>query len=109
VERAIQTWKIHFKAGLATCDPDFPLREWDKLIEQANITLNILRSSRSNPELSAWAFLFGEFNFNKTPLAPPGTRSIAHVDANNQQSWDLHGEAGWYVGPALNHYRCVTC
>ena len=108
-ERAIQTWKSHFKAGLATCDPDFPLREWDRLIEQANITLNLLRSSRSNPKLSAWAFLFGEFNFNKTPLAPPGTRIIAHIDSNKRQSWDLHGEAGWYVGPALNHYRCVTC
>ena len=24
-ERAIQTWKNHFKAGLATCDPQFPL------------------------------------------------------------------------------------
>ena len=27
VERAIQTWKSHFKAGLATCDSDFPMRE----------------------------------------------------------------------------------
>ena len=52
-ERAIQTWKSHFKAGLETCDSDFPLREWDRLIEQANITLNFLRSSRSNPKLSA--------------------------------------------------------
>ena len=25
------------------------------------------------------------------------------------KSWDLHGETGWYVGPALQHYRCVTC
>ena len=108
-KRAIQTWKSHFKAGLGTCDPDYPLREWGRLIEHANITLNLLRSSRSNPKLSAWAFLFGDFNFNTTPLAPPGTRVIAHVDSNNRRSWDLHGEAGWYVGPALNHYRCVTC
>ena len=26
-ERAIQTWKNHFKAGLATADPNFPLSE----------------------------------------------------------------------------------
>ena len=45
----------------------------------------------------------------KHPLAPSGTRIIAHVDANNRQYWDLHGEVGWYVGPALNHYQCVTC
>ena len=28
-ERAIQTYKNHFKAGLATTDPKFPLSEWD--------------------------------------------------------------------------------
>jgi hypothetical protein len=39
-ERVIQTWKNHFKAGLASVDPKFPLSEWDRLIEQANITLN---------------------------------------------------------------------
>ena len=82
-ERSIQTWKSHYKAGLATCDPDFPLQEWDRLIEQVNITLNLLQSSCSNPKLSAWAFLVGEFNFNKAPLAPPGTRVIAHIDSNN--------------------------
>ena len=42
-------------------------------------------------------------------MAPPGTRVIAHVHTNIRKSWDLHGETGWYVGPALQHYRCVTC
>ena len=59
-ERAIQTFKNHFKAGLATLDPDFPLAEWDRLISQENITLNLLRSS----SLSAYAYLFGKFDFN---------------------------------------------
>ena len=72
-ERAIQTFKNHFKAGLATVDPDFPLAEWDRLIPQAEITLNLLHASRVNPKLSAYAYIFGEFNYNATPLAPPGT------------------------------------
>ena len=41
-ERAIQTFKNHFKAGLASVNPNFPLSEWDRLIPQANITLNLL-------------------------------------------------------------------
>ena len=45
-ERAIQTYKNNFKAGLATLDPDFPLSEWDRLIPQAKITINLLRASR---------------------------------------------------------------
>ena len=31
-ERAIRTFKEHFKAGLASLDPDFPVQEWDRLI-----------------------------------------------------------------------------
>ena len=108
-ERAIQTWKNHFKAGLASTDPKFPLTEWDRLIPQANITLNLLRTSRTNPALSAYASIYGNFNFAATPLAPPGTKVIVHVDPSVRGSWELNGEQGWYVGPALNHYRCVTC
>ena len=31
-ERAIQTFKAHFKSCLATVNPNFPLSEWDRLI-----------------------------------------------------------------------------
>ena len=65
-ERAIQTWKHHFKSGLATVDPDYPLSEWDRLIDQANITLNLMQGSCANPKLSAWAYLSGVFDYNKT-------------------------------------------
>ena len=41
-ERVIQAYKNHFKSGLASIDPNFPLSEWDRLLEQANITLNLL-------------------------------------------------------------------
>ena len=51
-ERAIQTFESHFKVILATCDPEFPLTQWDLLVPQANLTLNLLRSARNNPTLS---------------------------------------------------------
>ena len=108
-ERAIQTWKNHFKAGLASVDPNFPLSEWDRLIDQTNITLNLLRSARTNSKLSAYAYIFGEFNFAATPLAPPGTKIVAHIKSSQRRTWELNGESGWYVGPAMKHYRCVTC
>ena len=90
-------------------DPNFPLNQWDRLLEQGNITLNLLRASRSNPNLSAYAFIHGNFNFQATPLAPTGTKVVAHVKPDARGSWELNGEPGWYVGPALQHYRCVTC
>ena len=72
-ERAIQTYKDHLIAGLSSCDPNFPLHLWDRLIPHATLTLNLLRPSRLNPRLSAEAQLNGAFDFNRTPLAPPGT------------------------------------
>jgi hypothetical protein len=108
-KRVIQTWKNHFCSGLATCDPKFPLTEWDLLMPQADITLNLLRSSRRQPKLSAHACLFGNFDFNKTPLAPPGTRVVAHITPNQCTNMSPHGVDGWHVGPSEEHHRCHKC
>jgi hypothetical protein len=105
-ERAIQTFKNHFIAGLCSVDPNFPLKLWYKLLPQAEITLNLLRKSRINPRMSAYAQLNDHFDFNRTPLAPPGTRIIAHDKPDQQASWGPHGVDGYYVGPVLDHCRC---
>ena len=108
-DRAIQTAKAHFKAGLATLDPNFPIREWDWLIPQAEITLNLLRSSRVNPKLSACTYIFGQFDYNKTPLVPPGTKVLGHHKANKRPTFAPNGEEGWTIGPSPEHYRCLKC
>ena len=105
-ERAIRTFKNHFIAGLASTDPNFPLSNWCRLLPQAELTLNLLRASRLNPKLSAYAQLEGTFDFTRTPLAPPGTRVIIHENPTNRQTWAPHGTDGWYLGPALDHYQC---
>ena len=68
------------------------------------ITLNLLRISRFNPALSAYAYLFGQYDFNKSPMAPPGTRVIVHEKPVNRTSWSNHVKKGWYIGPSLYHY-----
>jgi hypothetical protein len=68
------------------------------------ITLNLLRQCRLNPKLSAHAQLNGLFDYNKTPLAPPGTNIIIHKKTDHSGSWSLHGLNGWYVGPVMEYY-----
>jgi hypothetical protein len=70
-ERAIQTFKNHFIAGLCSVDPTFPLKLWDKVLPQATITLNLLQNSRINPRMSAYAQLNGHFDFNRTTFGSP--------------------------------------
>jgi hypothetical protein len=43
-ECVIINFKEHFVAGLASVDPDFPMHLWDRLLLQAEITLNLLRT-----------------------------------------------------------------
>ena len=99
-------FKNHFIAGLCSTDANFPLKLWDHLLPQALITLNLLRGSWINPQLSAWAQVHGEFGYNSTPLAPQGTRVLVHEKPSVRGTWAPHAVEGWYLGPALRHYRC---
>ena len=108
-ERAIQTYKNHLKAGLSILDPNFPVREWDRILVQSELTLNLLRASRVNPRLSAWAYLFGQYDYNTTPIVPPGTRVIVHSKPEERASWAPNGEEAWSIGPSFDHYRCIKC
>jgi hypothetical protein len=105
-ERAICTFKNHFIAGLCSTNRDFLLNLWDKLLPQCLITLNLLRRSRINPQLSAQAHMHGAFDFNRTPLAPPGTKVLINEKADIRQTWAPHAVEGWYLGSILRHYRC---
>jgi hypothetical protein len=105
-ERAIQTFKEHFVAGLSSVDPTFPLHLWDMLLPQAEITLNLLRASRLHPQLSAAAHFHGLVDYNKTAFAPPGCKIIAHEKTGKRRTWAPHGQHGYYLGPEMHHYRC---
>ena len=105
-ERAIQTFKNHTIRGLCSVDKNFPLHLWCCLLDQAELTLNMLRTSQINPNLSAHEQINGTHDFNATPLAPPGTRCIAHKKSSQHGTCAPHGQPGWYVGAAPEHYWC---
>jgi hypothetical protein len=104
-ERSIQTFKNHFVAGLCSVDKKIPMHLWCELLPQATLTLNLMRTSRINRTISAATQLFGQFDFNRTPLAPPGARVVAHVRPKAHRSWAPHGKDAWHIGPSPDHYR----
>jgi hypothetical protein len=61
-----------------------------------------------NPKLSAATHIFGQYDFNRAPMVPPGTRIIAHETPSRRRTWAPYGIDGWYIGPSLEHYRCYT-
>ena len=105
-ERAIRTFKAHFLAILAGTSPAFPANRWDLLIPHAELTLNLLRPTPHPTATSAWEALFGNFNFDATPLGPAGCQVLTHNKPAIRKSWDFRTQDGFYIGPALNHYCC---
>jgi hypothetical protein len=93
-------------AGLSSVDPNFPSHLWDRLLPQAEITLNILQTSRHHPQLSAAAHFHGLIDYNKTSFATPGCKIIAHEKPAKKRTWAPHGQHGYSLGPAMHHYRC---
>ena len=104
-ERTIFTFNNHFISGLCSTDEKLPLNLWDKFLPQCLIRLNLLRGSRINTKLLAYAQFHGAFYFNGTPLNPTGNRVLLHLNTAFRGTWDPHAVGGWCVGPSLNHYR----
>ena len=101
-ERAIQTCKNHWIAGMGTLDQNCPMQLWFQFLEQGQDTLNLLRTARINPKLPAYAVLKGQFNFNKAPV---GTKALVFLTPYKQNTWENHVVNAWYIGPANMHYR----
>ena len=95
--KAIGTFKDYFLDGLCSVHPDFPMHMWCRLIQLATRTLNPMRPSRINPRLSDEALLNGALDYNKTPLAPPGTKVLLHETPAKCGTWAPHGLGGWYI------------
>ena len=73
---------------------------------QVQDTLNLLRASRINPNISAYEALNGPYNWDRYPLAPPGCKAIIYEAPAVRGSWASRGTDAWYLGPLADHYRC---
>jgi hypothetical protein len=105
-ERAIRSFKNHFISILSGLHPSFPMTQWDLLVPQALLTLNLLRAYKLDPKISAYHGIYGaSYDFLAHPIAPCGTSVLIHETPANRKSWDSHGVSGFYLGPALDFYR----
>ena len=82
------------------------MHQWDQLIPQAEISLNLLRGSRMNPKLSVYTQINGIIDPLATPLGPPRCLVLAHEKPSEPRTWAPHGKEGFYIGPDLESYPC---
>jgi hypothetical protein len=107
-ERSIQTLRRHFLSLLATTHPSFPINLWPALLPQTELTLNLLRPYADLPTISAYNGIYRRpYDFLSHPIAPCGTLIVLHN--TRRETWDNFGLIGFYLGPALKHYRSYNC
>jgi hypothetical protein len=94
--------------GLSSVDRDFPMHMWDRLLHQADISLNLLPTSIMHPLLSEADHFQGLIDYNKIAFAPPGCNIIADENQSQKRTWAPSGQSGYSLGPAMHHYRCHT-
>ena len=105
-ERAIRDAKNHIIATMATAHKDCPKTLWDESIPQCNITLNILRRWKPNPNISAYEGFHGQmYDFDRHPIAPFGTKIAIYEGPDDRATWGDHAVDGYYLGPAKNTHR----
>ena len=71
VQRAFYCYSIRYW-------PYFPTNLLDKILPQAITTLNSLRMSYLNPQLSTYTQLRGDFSYNHTSIAPKEIQLFIH-------------------------------
>jgi hypothetical protein len=105
-EQAIRTAKNHFISILSSAHISFPPNRWSSLLPMATLTLNHFRHFALDKSISAWHGIYGQpLDFAVHPIHPPGQLVVAHDHPHVRASWARHGTRGFYLAPALNHYR----
>jgi hypothetical protein len=70
------------------------------------LTLNHMRRFALDPSISAWHGIQGQaMDFAAHPIHPAGQLVVSHDPPKQRASWAKHGTRGFYLCPALSHYR----
>ena len=71
------------------------------------IVINHLKPCSRIPSITAWEGMHNsKYDFQAHPISIYGMRAIVHEKPDDRKSWENHGVEGFYLGPAINHYRC---
>jgi hypothetical protein len=103
-EKAIQTFKNHFVSVLSECAPTMPMHLWCQLLPQVELQLLLLGQSRVNPNMSAYAHLYRQHNYNKHPFVPIGMEALVHDEPHKRQTYAEHCRKAFVLGTSTKHY-----
>ena len=108
-EVIIRNFKAHFLSVLTGTATIFPPTLWERMLPQAEVTVNLLQQSNAAPNVLAYAQLSGIFDYNKIPLVPMGYKAQVHEKTDKRGTWAYHSVDGWYLATSPENYRTNLC
>jgi hypothetical protein len=105
-KKAIQTFKDHMISMLSKCSPTMPMHLWCQLLPQIECRLLLLRQSKSNPNISAYAHVYGHQDYNCYPFVPMGMEALVNNRPHKRHSFAQHCKKLFVLGTSTKHYQC---
>jgi hypothetical protein len=103
-EKATQTFKDHFVGVISGCAPSMPIHLWCQLLPQVEQQLLLLRQSRAHPNLSAYAHVYKQHDFNRHPFVPIGMEALVHDKPHKHRTYAKHCTKVFVLGTSTKHY-----
>ena len=79
---------------------------WDRLLPQPEILFNMLWPTNIAPQISAYACMYKQHDYDKMPLGSIGCVVLLHDKSDFRKTWDDHAVNGFYISTSQEHYRC---
>ena len=58
------------------------------------------------PMVSACAYMYGQHDYNKIPMAPMGCAALINLKPDIRKTWDSNAINGYYLGTLQECYKC---
>jgi hypothetical protein len=105
-KKAIRTFKDHMISVLSGCSPTMPMHLWCQLFPQIECQLLVLCQSKSNPNILAYAHVYGHHNYNRHPFVSIGMEALVNDQPHKHRSFAQHCRKVFFLGTSTKHYWC---
>ncbi len=91
---------------LGGCSPTMPMHLWCQLLPQIECQLLLLCQSKTNPNILAYAHVYGHQDYNCHPFVPIGIKALIHNRPRKRHLFAQHCRKAFVLGTSTKHYWC---
>jgi hypothetical protein len=91
---------------LSGCSPTMPMHLWCQLLPQIKQQLLLLCQSKANPNILAYAHVYGHHDYNCNPFVPIGMEALVNDQPHKRCLFAKHCRKAFVLGTSTKHYWC---